>query len=397
MPVKRNNSNTANANITTSPPSSQVETAAELRKAAEALGIDVTEMLESEVQALLEEARQRQRPGANQSAAAMDTAFAGTIAQAIVGTLEPAVARAVGAAMSGPLREMADTVREITKSVQQLTAVAARQSRSGGDAVVRVDIPEYARPPEPDPAWVNPHPDIAEMLSARARDGDICSLLVTGPSGVGKTYWAAQYAAHSGRPYVPIEVGAIADSQDFLGRDTLKDGNTAYQDSLLVQAVQLPGAIILFNELNRVYSERDLNTLLRPLDFQRCIETPNGLVKVAPGVTFIATMNQGRAYTGTAVLDQAMRSRFDAEIELDFMTPEEETEVLIANGVLPDNAKIIINVAKIIRAVGSTNISTRTTINAGLMAEHIGIDKAIRLAFKTGASDELIASTLGMV
>ena len=98
-------------------------------------------------------------------------------------------------------------------------------------------------------------------------------------------------------------------------------------------------------------------------------------IKVANGVTFIATANIGSQYTATRVLDKAMLDRF-VVIEMDTLNVEDELDLL--STLYPNGDKqLMSNIAEIAfmtRTEASTDtpriesgISTRTTVEmAGL-------------------------------
>lgn len=52
------------------------------------------------------------------------------------------------------------------------------------------------------------------------------------------------------------------------------------------------------------------------------------IVRVAEGVSFIATANIGSDYTATRVMDRALLDRFQVKIEMDTLTEEQEKALL---------------------------------------------------------------------
>jgi hypothetical protein len=108
-------------------------------------------------------------------------------------------------------------------------------------------------------------------------------------------------------------------------------------------------------------------------------------VKVAEGVTFIATANIGNEYTSTRVMDKALMDRFII-VEMDVLNDEEEHGLL--NYMFPhvdsDLLKSIAEIAYATRTESrsetgriSNGVSTRTSVEmAGLMYDGFGIDEA---------------------
>ena len=108
-------------------------------------------------------------------------------------------------------------------------------------------------------------------------------------------------------------------------------------------------------------------------------------IKVANGVTFIATANIGNEYTSTRQLDKALMDRFTI-VEMDLLNKEEENELLSYMFPNVDN-KVIESVATIagitrVEANSETacvpfGISTRTTVElAGLLYDGFSLSEA---------------------
>ena len=55
----------------------------------------------------------------------------------------------------------------------------------------------------------------------------------------------------------------------------------------------------------------------------------NEVISVADGVTFVGTANIGNEYTATRVMDRALMNRFPVKIEMDFLTKEEELNLMV--------------------------------------------------------------------
>ena len=67
-------------------------------------------------------------------------------------------------------------------------------------------------------------------------------------------------------------------------------------------------------------------------------------IKVADGVTFVATANIGNEYTSTRVMDKALMDRFTI-VEMDVLTEDDENSLL--NYMFPNvDSTVLSNVAK---------------------------------------------------
>ena len=139
---------------------------------------------------------------------------------------------------------------------------------------------------------------------------------MTGPAGCGKTMAAKSIVNALDRPDFYFNLGATQDPRATLIGNThfSKEDGTYFSEALFVKAIQTENAVILLDELSRAHPEAH-NILMTVLDegqrYLRLDEADGApTVKVAPGVTFIATANIGNEYTATRVLDRALLDRF---------------------------------------------------------------------------------------
>ena len=161
------------------------------------------------------------------------------------------------------------------------------------------------------------------------------NIMMTGPSGCGKTL-AAQTVATvlNGRQFFYFNIGATQDPRSTLIGNThySKDKGTFVAEALFVKAIQTPNAIVLLDELTRGHADA-WNILMTVLDenqrYLRIDEMPETpTIKVAKGVTFIATANIGSEYTATRVLDRAMLDRFASIVEMEPLGMDDEFKLL---------------------------------------------------------------------
>lgn len=208
--------------------------------------------------------------------------------------------------------------------------------------------------PEVDDSYINPFPLYTERLEAKSRaTGKPRNVALHGPTGSGKTTYAIQFAARFGRPLYILNCGGLVEADQLLGHWEAKDGSTIWVESDLWHAVQVPGCVILLDELNRGANSRTLNTLLEMLDDRRTL----GNAKVADGVIFFATLNEGAEYTGTDILDAAIDDRFSEGLHFSYL--KNESELLVRNyGADPDVAEKLVMLANNLR--GNFQISLRT-------------------------------------
>lgn len=158
------------------------------------------------------------------------------------------------------------------------------------------------------------------------------NIMMVGPAGCGKTEAAKALPEATDRPFFYFNLGATQDPRaTLIGNTHFKDGQTAFDQSAFVKAIQTENAVVLLDELSRAHPEA-WNILMTVLDegqrYLRLDEDINApTIHVASGVSFIATANIGSEYTSTRVLDRALMDRFEI-IEVDILSKERESALL---------------------------------------------------------------------
>ena len=217
------------------------------------------------------------------------------------------------------------------------------------------------------------------------------NIMMTGPAGCGKTMAAKSLVNSLDRPDYYFNLGATQDPRSTLIGNTHFDSKkgTYFSESHFVKAIQTPNAVILLDELSRAHPDA-WNILMTVLDYgQRYLrlDEANGseTIKVADGVTFVATANIGNEYTSTRVMDKALMDRFTI-VEMDVLNEEDETTLL--NYMFPSvDSTLLSNVAKIATLTRTesksetaritSGISTRTTVElCGLLFDGFSLEEA---------------------
>jgi len=174
------------------------------------------------------------------------------------------------------------------------------------------------------------------------------NILLLGPTGCGKTLAAQTVAKVIGKEnkFFYFNLGATQDARASLIGNTHfdKSSGTFFKESSFVKAIRTPNAIILLDEISRSHHD-GVNILMTVLDdLQRYIrldeKEDSEIVRVADGVTFIATANVGNEYTATRVMDRALLSRFPVKIEMTPLDRASEFELLKSRFDITDTDKL---------------------------------------------------------
>ena len=217
------------------------------------------------------------------------------------------------------------------------------------------------------------------------------NIMMTGPAGCGKTMAAKSVVNALERPDYYFNLGATQDARATLIGNThfSKNEGTFFSNSLFVEAIQTENAVILLDELSRAHPDA-WNILMTVLDesqrYLRLDEAPDSpTIKVANGVTFIATANIGNEYTSTRQIDRALLDRFII-IEMEMLNKDEELELLtlMYPGVGNDGLNSVAEIAVATRAEVkkevpriSTSLSTRATVEmASLLYDGFSLAEA---------------------
>ena len=156
------------------------------------------------------------------------------------------------------------------------------------------------------------------------------NVLLTGPAGTGKSMMGREIAKAQGKEYFEQSLGGGMRYAQIIGAPVLKDGNSDFRLSAMVEAMQNENCIVVLNEIFGLESE----VLLAFNDaFEkntRHIRTPKGKIEIKAKV--IATANTtgrsvSRQYTGAQRADDSLISRFTAKVHIK-VDPKVEEKIL---------------------------------------------------------------------
>ena len=193
------------------------------------------------------------------------------------------------------------------------------------------------------------------------------SVMLKGPTGVGKTRLVQAMAHDLNRPLITIACHEDLTASDLVGRYLLKGGETVWEDGPLTRAVR-EGAICYLDEI--VEARADTVVVLHPLlDHRRelIVDRLGATLRAGPDFMLVVSYNPG--YQSVLKdLKASTRQRMVA-IELDFPNAAVERQVVIAEGGAdPALADDLVKLAQAIRSLETTGLreaaSTRALVAA---------------------------------
>ena len=170
--------------------------------------------------------------------------------------------------------------------------------------------------------------DIKKILSSR----QYYPIFITGLSGNGKTFSVEQACAQLKRELIRVNITIETDEDDLIGGFRLVDGNTAWHNGPVIEALER-GAILLLDEID--LASNKILCLQSILEGKGVFLKKIGRwVKPSSGFNVIATANtkgkgsdDGR-FIGTNVLNEAFLERFPVTFEQSYPSPATEQKIL---------------------------------------------------------------------
>ena len=170
--------------------------------------------------------------------------------------------------------------------------------------------------------------DIKKIIQSRL----FYPTFITGLSGNGKTFSVEQACAQLGRELIRVNITIETDEDDLIGGFRLVDGNTAWHNGPVIEALER-GAVLLLDEID--LASNKILCLQSILEGKGVFLKKIGKwVKPAAGFTVVATANtkgkgseDGR-FIGTNVLNEAFLERFPVTFEQEYPSPAQEMKIV---------------------------------------------------------------------
>ena len=235
----------------------------------------------------------------------------------------------------------------VTRRLEQFKTNRGRWNLEVTPTVVNKMEQAYQSPAVLPPTEQNLIPDKDDTFVKFGNFGDIKKIIqsrlfyptfITGLSGNGKTFSVEQACAQLKRELIRVNITIETDEDDLIGGFRLVDGNTAWHNGPVIEALER-GAILLLDEID--LASNKILCLQSILEGKGVFLKKIGRwVKPAAGFNVIATANtkgkgsdDGR-FIGTNVLNEAFLERFPVTFEQTY--PAVATEQKILEGVALD-------------------------------------------------------------
>ena len=169
------------------------------------------------------------------------------------------------------------------------------------------------------------------MAREAHKAGQPMVIAMVGPSGAGKTHAVHSLSAEEGLDVVKFDASGVVEPGDWFGTVTLDGEGTHFVPSDLLLAITLPGArTLLLDEVNRA-NGRALNAMLPLLDGSGTVTIPQTgkRERVNRAVQIVVTANIGSQFLATEPLDEAVRTRVGAWIEVEVLDEAAERALLM--------------------------------------------------------------------
>jgi MoxR-like ATPase len=216
------------------------------------------------------------------------------------------------------------------------------------------------------------------------------NIWLAGERGTGKTEFVTQVAARLGRRLYRINFDEALERADFIGGNTIENGNVVWKPGIVVQAIQHPGAIVLFDELGfaRAQALATLHALCeRSHNRSITISETGQRFRVAPHVVFFAADNSNGHgdhsgnFAGVREQNTAFIDRFSFTIRFEYLRPDSEAQLIVdRTGIPRPAADIIVKLAGVSREKARAGLLTQPPSLRQLFAFARAVKKGVPVA-----------------
>ncbi|CAB4169856.1 COG0714 MoxR-like ATPases [uncultured Caudovirales phage] len=231
-------------------------------------------------------------------------------------------------------------------------------------------------------------------------------VLITGPTGSGKSSLIEHACALTKRPMIRVNMSGDVESSVLFGQLVVEGGATVWKDGPVTEAVRL-GGVVLLDEWDvtppeilfsmQWLFEKNGKLFLKemPGDSTTKFVVPHQDFRLVCAGNTVGQGDETGRYSGTNVQNNASIDRFQTTIVLDYLEPAHEIKIVNDNcaGLKPGLAEKMVSFANLVRTACKQNninltMSPRTLINWGEKTVVFGdIRRALVLAFTNKLRD----------
>lgn len=210
---------------------------------------------------------------------------------------------------------------------------------------------------------------------------------LAGERGTGKTEFVNQVASRLGRRLFRINFDEALERAEFIGGNTIQNGNVVWKEGVITQAIQHPGAIVLLDEIGfaRAQNLAVLHALCEPSPHRSIVIAETGVrIPVAPHVVFFCADNSngfGDAsgnYAGVRDQNSAFIDRFSYTLKFEYLDFDSEVSLIVnRTGLSHDATRLLVTFANTAREKARAGILTQPPSLRQLFAWARAIQKGV--------------------
>jgi len=210
---------------------------------------------------------------------------------------------------------------------------------------------------------------------------------LAGERGTGKTEFVTQVASRLGRRLFRVNFDEAMERAEFIGGNTIKDGNVVWKAGVITQAIQHTGALIILDEVGfaRAQSIAVLHSLCERSPHRSIVIAETGeRIAVASHVAFFCADNsngfgdQSGNFAGVRDQNTAFIDRFGYTLRFEYLPFADEVSLVSKRTGLPvDASEVLVKFATVAREKAKAGVLTQPPSLRQLFAWARAITKGV--------------------
>ena len=190
-----------------------------------------------------------------------------------------------------------------------------------------------------------------------------------GERGTGKTEFVTQIAARLGRRLFRINFDEGLERSEFIGSNTIENGNVVWKAGTLTQAIRHAGSIILLDEVGfaRAQNISPLHAVTERTVHRALVIAETGeRIPVSTGVVFFAADNssghgdESGNFAGVREQNSAFLDRFSYTLRFEYLGEDDEVALITKRtGLRADATRSLVKFANVARAKARAGLLTQ--------------------------------------